>query len=121
MRPVRGRIRARAPHAGPPCPADATPPVGFQKSAIGADLGFFRGPLVLVDQATEDWPTLDPLLGKVDDRVVGPGRAELAAAMGTPTVVLALVPGQDSPQVPLAEKEHPVGDLCPDGSTNLSA
>ena len=65
--------------------------VGFQKSATGADLGFLHGPLVLVDQATEDRPTLDPLPGKVDDRVVGPGRAELAAAMGTPTVVMALV------------------------------
>jgi hypothetical protein len=57
----------------------------------------------------------DPLLGKVRDRVIGPGRAELAAAMGTTSVVMGLVLGQDRPQVPSAEDEHPVGDLCPGG------
>jgi hypothetical protein len=34
---------------------------------------------------------------------------------------MGLVLGQDRPQVPLAEDEHPVGDLCPAVSTNLSA
>jgi len=38
--------------------------------------------LVLVDEAAEDGPPLDPFPGEVGDRVVGPGRAELAAAMG---------------------------------------
>ena len=47
--------------------------------------------------------------------MVGPGRTELAAAMGTPPVVMGLVPGWDSPQVPFAGNEHSVGDLCPDG------
>ena len=46
---------------------------------------------------------------------VGPGRAELAAAMGPPPVVMALVLGQDRPQMPFAEDEHLVGDLCPGG------
>ncbi len=41
-------------------------------------------------------------------------RAELAAAMGSPPVVMGLVLGQDRPQVPFAEDEHPVGDLGPD-------
>jgi len=45
--------------------------------------------------------------------VVGPGRAELAAAMGTSSVVMGLVLGQDGPQVPLAEDQHLVGDLGP--------
>jgi hypothetical protein len=53
--------------------------------------------------------------------VIGPGRAELAAAMGTTSVVIGLVLGQDRPQVPSAEDEHPVGDLCRAVSTNLSA
>ena len=38
---------------------------------------------------------LDPLLGEVCDRVVWPGRVELAAAMGAPSVVVRLVLGQD--------------------------
>ena len=58
---------------------------------------------------------LDPLLGEVRDRVIGPGRAELAAAMRSPSVVMALVLGQDRPQMSFAEDQHPVGDLGPDG------
>ena len=69
--------------------------------------------LVLADEAAEDGPTLDPRLGEVGDRVVGPGRPELAAAMGTAPVVVSLVLGQDGPQMPLAEDQHPVGDLRP--------
>jgi hypothetical protein len=45
--------------------------------------------------------------------VVGPGRVELTAAMGTTPVVMGLVLGQDRPQMPLAEDQHPVGDLGP--------
>ncbi len=48
-------------------------------------------------------------------RVVGPGRAELAAA------IVALVLRQDQLQMPLAEDQHPVGDLsragCAAGSS----
>jgi len=57
----------------------------------GLDLGFYAPPLILIDEAAEDRPTLDPLLGEVRDRVIGPGRAELTAAMGPPPVVVALV------------------------------
>ena len=35
--------------------------------------------------------------------------------MGAPPVVMALILGQDRPQMPLAEDEHPVGDLGPGG------
>ena len=35
--------------------------------------------------------------------------------MGAPPVVMALVRGQDRPQMPLAEDEHLVGDLGPGG------
>ena len=45
--------------------------------------------------------------------MVGPGRAELAAAMGASSVVVSLILGQDRPQMPLAEDQHPVGDLGP--------
>jgi hypothetical protein len=47
--------------------------------------------------------------------VVVSRRVQLAAAMGAASVVVGLVLGQDRPQVPLAEDEHPVGDLGPGG------
>jgi len=47
--------------------------------------------------------------------VIGPRRAELAAAVGSPSVVVGRVPGQDRPQVPSAEDQHAVGDLGPGG------
>jgi hypothetical protein len=43
------------------------------------------------------------LARKVRDRVIGPRRAELAAAMGATSVVMSLVLGKDCPQVPPAE------------------
>jgi len=87
--------------------------VGFQNSATSPDLGFLGGSLVFVDKAAKDGPTLDSLVGEVGGRVVGPGRVELAAAMGTAPVVMGLVLGQDRPQMPRAEDQHPVGDLGP--------
>ena len=39
-------------------------------------------PAVFADEAAEDGPALDPLPGEISHGVVGPGRAELAAAMG---------------------------------------
>ena len=35
--------------------------------------------------------------------------------MGAPSVVVALILGQDRLQMSLAEDQHPVGDLCPGG------
>jgi hypothetical protein len=40
---------------------------------------------------------------------------ELAASMGASSVVMGLVLGQDRPQMPFAEDQHPVGDLGPGG------
>jgi len=77
--------------------------------------GFLCGPLVLVDETAEDGTALDTLPGQVRDRVIGPRRAELAAAMWPPSVVVGGVLGQDRPQVPLAEDQHAVGDLGPGG------
>ena len=56
---------------------------------------------------------LDPLPGEISGRVIGARRAELAAAMGPPPVVVGLVLGQDGPQMPFAEDQHPVSDLRP--------
>jgi hypothetical protein len=97
--------------------AKSRPPVlarvGFQNSATVPDLALLCGSLIFADQAAKDGPTLDSLLGRVRDRMIGPGRAELAAAVGAPPVVMGLVLGQDRPQVPFAKDEHPVGELCP--------
>ena len=35
----------------------------------------------------------------------------MTAAMGSPSVVMDLVPGQDRPQMPFAEDEYPVGEF----------
>ena len=68
-------------------------PVGFQNSATVVDLGFLRGPLIFVEEAAKHRPALDPHLREVSDRVIGYGRAELAAAMRSPAVVVGLVLG----------------------------
>jgi len=47
--------------------------------------------------------------------MVRPGRAQLAAAVGSSSVVVPGVLGQDAAQVALAEDQHPVGDLGPGG------
>ena len=74
-----------------------------------------RSPLVFADEAAEHRSALDSLLGEIGDRVVGTGRVELAAAVGTMSVVAGLVLGQDRQQMSLAEDQHPVGDLRPGG------
>jgi hypothetical protein len=67
--------------------------VGFQNSATVVDLGFLRGPLILVEEAAEDGSALDPHLGEVSGRVIGYGRVGLAAAMRSSAVVVGLVLG----------------------------
>ena len=47
--------------------------------------------------------------------MVGPGRAELAAAVGSSSVVVPGVFGQDQSQVSLSEDQQAVGDLGPGG------
>jgi hypothetical protein len=39
----------------------------------------------------------------------------MTAAMGSPSVVMDLVLGQNRPQMPFAEDEHPVGEFGPGG------
>jgi IstB-like ATP binding protein len=52
---------------------------------------------------------------EVGGAVVGPGRAQLTAAMWAQSVVVGLVYGPDALQVPFAEDQHAVGDLGPGG------
>jgi hypothetical protein len=77
--------------------------------------GLLRGAFVFVEEAAEDGLALDPLVGQVGDGVVGPGRVQLAAVVGSPPVVVPGILGHDQPQMPLAEDQHPVGDLGPGG------
>ena len=73
--------------------------VGFQNSAAAPDLGFYAvRSYSLTDEAAEDEPALDPPVGEVSGRMVGPGGAELAAAVRAPSVVVGLVLGQDRNQ-----------------------
>jgi hypothetical protein len=44
--------------------------------------------------------------------MVRPARVQLAAAMGSASVVVGLVSGHDCAQVPFAEDEQQVGDLA---------
>ncbi len=81
----------------------------------------FMRPLVFAEEAAEDSPALDPLLGEVSSGVVGPGRAESAAAVWPSSVVVPGVLGENRPQVPFAEDQYPVGDLGPGGEKKLSA
>jgi len=48
--------------------------------------------------------------------MVGPRRAQQVAAVGSSSVVVPGVLGQDAAQVAFAEDQHPVGDLGPGGA-----
>ncbi len=91
-RPGPGPAAKGAPAGSSPLPYSVVP-VGFQNWATVVDLGFLRGPLIFVEEAAKHRPALDPHLGEVSDRVIGHGRTELAAAMGSSAVVVGLVLG----------------------------
>jgi hypothetical protein len=48
--------------------------VGFQNAATGLDLGCYAARSYFADEAAQDGPSLDPLLGEVGDGVAGPWR-----------------------------------------------
>ena len=62
-------------------------------------------------QAAQDGSACDPFVVAVGDRVVWPGRAELATPVGSPTVVVSGVGRQDGSQVSFAEDQHTVGEF----------
>jgi hypothetical protein len=67
-------------------------PVGFQNSATGLDLGFYAARSYSLMSLPRIGRRLIPFR-EVGARVVGTGRAEMAAAMGRPPVVVGLVLG----------------------------
>jgi hypothetical protein len=73
------------------------------------------GPLVFVEEAAEDGSAPDLRLGEIGDRMVGPGRAEVASTVGSAPVVVGRVLGYHDTQVAFAEDQHPVCDLGPRG------
>ena len=79
----------------PTWPASSCIPGGVSELGHWCWPGFRRGSLVFVEEAAEGGPTQDSLLEKNCDRVVRPGRAELAAAMGASSIVVSLILGQD--------------------------
>jgi hypothetical protein len=90
---------------------------GSQNSASGPDLGFYAArSYSLMRPPSTGWRWERSATGWP-----GPGWAELSAAMGSPAAVMGLMLGQDRPQMPFAEVEHPLGDLGPAVSTNRSA
>jgi hypothetical protein len=89
--------------------------VSFALDGQTYDIDLSRVNAGTLREVLADGPALDPLVGEVGGGVVGPGRAELTAAMGSSSVVMIRVLGQHHPQVPFAEDQHPVGDLGPGG------
>ena len=67
------------------------------------------GSSVLLDQASEDMMTLDLADRKRDDAGLIEGCAKVQGPVRPAAVVMADVLGQDYPQVPLAEDQHPIG------------
>ena len=78
-------------------------------------------PLVCAGEAAKDGPAPDLLRGQAGHGVVGPGRAESAAAVGPSCVVVPGVLCENRPQVPFAEDQHPISDFGAGVRTNLSA
>jgi hypothetical protein len=70
-------------------------------------------PLVFADKAAENGSAFDPFTRKAGDGIAGPGRPELAAAMGPSSAVAGSELGQDAAQVSFAEDQHTVGGLGP--------
>jgi len=123
IRPAGPRTGSATEPPGPPEPATARPgsalasparPAGSQQSARGIDL--LRGSFVFVEEAAEDGLAPDPLQGEIGGGMVRPGRVQLAAAVGSSSVVVPGVLGQDAAQAAFAEDQDPVGELGPGGA-----
>ena len=88
--------------------------MGFQNSAIAPALGFY---------AASSYSLMEPpgtgrrwiRSWETGDRAVRLGRPELPAAVGAAPAVVGRVVGQDCSQMPIAEDQHPAGDLGPGG------
>jgi hypothetical protein len=97
----------------------AAGPVGCQNCGTGLELGF---------QATRSYSLMRPprrgrrlIRSWERSPMEWSGRVELAAAMGSSSVVVGLALGQDRPQTRFAEDQHPVGTSVRAVRTNRSA
>ncbi len=66
---------------------------------------------VLVDQAVQNWATLNPLIAEIR---CGAGWAKFAGAVRSSTVVVPNVVCEHHTQVPLIEDQHAVGEFGSD-------
>jgi hypothetical protein len=85
--------------------------VGFQNSATGLDLGIYAARSYSLRMP----PRMARRLIRCWERSAagwsGRGGAESAAAVWPSPVVVPGVLGENRPQVPFAEDQHPVGDI----------
>jgi hypothetical protein len=89
--------------------------VGFQNSATGFDLGVYAARSYSLMRPPSTGRRLICSRERSAAGWSGRGGAESAAAVGPSSVVVPGVLGQDRPQVPFTEDQHPVGDLGPGG------
>jgi hypothetical protein len=74
-----------------------------------------NGRLILADQAAEDGPTPNRAVDRLWNKRIRTWRTQLQHSMRPPRVVVRGKPGKHPTQMPLAEDQHPVGDLGPHG------
>ena len=72
----------------------AVAPVGVPEFGHPSRPGLLCDSLVFADETAENGLALDPLPGKVADRVVGLRRAECVAAVGSPSVAVRVYPAR---------------------------
>jgi len=89
----RVSIRRRAGQARPG--GSSCAPCGVPEFGHSSRPGLLCDSLVFADETAENGLALDPLPGKVADRVVGLRRAECVAAVGSPSVAVPGIPGHD--------------------------
>ena len=89
--------------------------MGFQNSASTLDLLLYAARSYSLMRPPRTGRRLIRSRAKSARGLVGPGRAELAAAVRSSSVIVPDVLGQDRPQVPFTEDQHPIGDLGPGG------
>jgi hypothetical protein len=75
-----------------------------------------RYPFVFVDQAMQNWSTLDALFAEVCHWVGRSRWTKVTGTVRTSTVVVANIPFKHNPQMPLTEDQHEVGEFGSDGA-----
>jgi hypothetical protein len=86
-----------------------------QNCACSRAPGPLGSPLVFVEEAAENGPTLDSFPGEIGYGVVGPGWLELERAVWSSPVVMPGIFGHHAAKVSFAEEQYPAGYLRPGG------